>query len=111
MYYYFLLSILCIGFLLAFLRYNLSNKKRVFMGDTGSMIVGFILAGVAGQGSSLRPASARLDAEEALVALGYKPAEAAQLIERVGDDDADTDTLIRRCCHPCCGHRDRSAAS
>lgn len=44
MYYYFLLSILCIGFLLAFLRYNLSNKKRVFMGDTGSMIVGFILA-------------------------------------------------------------------
>jgi putative glycosyltransferase/acetylmuramyl pentapeptide phosphotransferase len=44
MYYYLLLSILCIGFLLAFLRYNLSNKKRVFMGDTGSMIVGFILA-------------------------------------------------------------------
>ena len=40
MYYYFLLSILCIGFL----RYNLSNRKRVFMGDTGSMIVGFILA-------------------------------------------------------------------
>ena len=53
-------------------------------------------AGGAGQGSILRPASARLDAEEALVALGYKPAEAAQLIERVGDDDADTDTLIRR---------------
>ncbi len=44
MYYYFLLSILCIGFLLAFLRYNLSNKNRVFMGDTGSMIVGFVLA-------------------------------------------------------------------
>ena len=33
MYYYVLLSILCIGFLLAFLRYNLSSKKRVFMGD------------------------------------------------------------------------------
>ncbi|WP_315164210.1 MraY family glycosyltransferase [Capnocytophaga leadbetteri] len=44
MYYYFLLSILCMGFLLAFLRYNLSNKNRVFMGDTGSMIVGFVLA-------------------------------------------------------------------
>ena len=44
MYYYVLLSILCIGFLLAFLRYNLSSKKRVFMGDTGSMIVGFLLA-------------------------------------------------------------------
>jgi len=44
MYYYVFLSILCIGFLLAFLRYNLSSKKRVFMGDTGSMIVGFLLA-------------------------------------------------------------------
>ena len=53
-------------------------------------------AGGAGQGI-IRPASAKLDAEEALVALGYKPGEAAQLIERVGgDDDADTDTLIRR---------------
>ena len=44
LYYYFLLSILCIGFLLAFLRYNLSVKKRVFMGDTGSMITGFLIA-------------------------------------------------------------------
>lgn len=43
-YYYFLLSVLCIGFLLAFLRYNLSARKRVFMGDTGSMTVGFLLA-------------------------------------------------------------------
>nr|WP_314286857.1 MraY family glycosyltransferase [uncultured Capnocytophaga sp.] len=43
-YYYFLLSILCIGFLLAFLPYNLSAKRRVFMGDTGSMIVGFLMA-------------------------------------------------------------------
>lgn len=54
-------------------------------------------AGVAGSQGIIRPASAKLDAEEALVALGYKPSEAAQLIERVGgDDDADTDTLIRR---------------
>ena len=44
LYYYFLLSILCIGFLLAFLRYNLSVRKRVFMGDTGSMIAGFLIA-------------------------------------------------------------------
>lgn len=41
--YYCLLSALCIGFLLAFLRYNLSEKKKIFMGDTGSMIVGFII--------------------------------------------------------------------
>ena len=53
--------------------------------------------GVASSQGIIRPASAKLDAEEALVALGYKPGEAAQLIERVGgDDDADTDTLIRR---------------
>ena len=42
--FYFLLSLLSISFLLAFLRYNLSAKKRVFMGDTGSMIVGFLIA-------------------------------------------------------------------
>lgn len=41
--YYFLFSVLCIGFLLAFLRYNLSSKKKIFMGDTGSMVVGFII--------------------------------------------------------------------
>ena len=42
--FYFLLSLLSISFLLAFLCYNLSAKKRVFMGDTGSMIVGFLVA-------------------------------------------------------------------
>lgn len=41
--YYFLFSLLCIGFLLAFLRYNLSSRKKIFMGDTGSMVVGFII--------------------------------------------------------------------
>ena len=56
-----------------------------------------LLVGVAGSQGIIRPSSAKLDAEEALVALGYKPGEAAQLIERVGgDDDTDTDTLIRR---------------
>lgn len=39
--YYGLLSVAGIGFLLAFLRYNLA--KKIFMGDTGSMIVGFVL--------------------------------------------------------------------
>lgn len=41
--YYFLFSLLCIGFLLAFLRYNLSSRKKIFMGDTGSMVVGFVI--------------------------------------------------------------------
>lgn len=42
-YYYFLLAFVSIAFLLAFLRYNLSNRYRIFMGDTGSMIVGFVI--------------------------------------------------------------------
>ncbi|WP_179318032.1 glycosyltransferase family 4 protein [Winogradskyella helgolandensis] len=32
------------GSLLAFLRFNFSRSKKIFMGDTGSMIVGFLLA-------------------------------------------------------------------
>ncbi len=42
-YYYFLLALSSAAFLFAFLRYNLSSKFRIFMGDTGSMIVGFII--------------------------------------------------------------------
>ena len=57
MHYYFLLSITCIGFLLAFLRYNLSAKMRVFMGDTGSMIVGFLIAVLAIKFFALNTAS------------------------------------------------------
>jgi UDP-N-acetylmuramyl pentapeptide phosphotransferase/UDP-N-acetylglucosamine-1-phosphate transferase len=43
LYYYMFIAILIIGFLFAFLKYNLSKKKKIFMGDTGSMIVGFLL--------------------------------------------------------------------
>jgi len=32
------------GALLGFLRFNFSAKKKIFMGDTGSMLVGFLLA-------------------------------------------------------------------
>ena len=32
-----------IGVLGAFLRYNLSNENKIFMGDTGSMILGFLI--------------------------------------------------------------------
>jgi UDP-N-acetylmuramyl pentapeptide phosphotransferase/UDP-N-acetylglucosamine-1-phosphate transferase len=38
------ISVALIGALLAFLRYNLSSEKKIFMGDTGSLIVGFLLA-------------------------------------------------------------------
>ena len=43
LYYYFLISMISIGFLIAFLRYNLSVKNKIFMGDTGSLIVGFLI--------------------------------------------------------------------
>jgi len=33
-----------VGMFLAFLRYNLSTNKKIFMGDTGSMFIGFILS-------------------------------------------------------------------
>ncbi len=39
------LGAIIIGALLAFLYYNVfSNRQKIFMGDTGSMIIGFILA-------------------------------------------------------------------
>ena len=45
-YYYVLLCIAAIGCLLAFLRYNISKKTKynIFMGDTGSMMIGFVIA-------------------------------------------------------------------
>lgn len=43
-----ILSAAMIGSLLAFLRFNYAGpKKKIFMGDTGSLILGFIVAGVA----------------------------------------------------------------
>lgn len=44
LYFYALIAIVIVGFLIAFLLYNLSDKNKIFMGDTGSMIVGFLLA-------------------------------------------------------------------
>jgi UDP-GlcNAc:undecaprenyl-phosphate GlcNAc-1-phosphate transferase len=41
--FYFLLCLSFIGMLLAYLRYNLSKTKKVFMGDTGSLIMGFFI--------------------------------------------------------------------
>jgi len=43
LHYYASLALVCTGFLIAFLRYNLSNTNKIFMGDTGSMIVGFLI--------------------------------------------------------------------
>ncbi|MFT7049596.1 MAG: UDP-GlcNAc:undecaprenyl-phosphate GlcNAc-1-phosphate transferase [Psychroserpens sp.] len=38
------ISVALFGALLAFLRFNFSDRNKIFMGDTGSMIVGFLLA-------------------------------------------------------------------
>ncbi|MFA7272762.1 MAG: MraY family glycosyltransferase [Crocinitomicaceae bacterium] len=43
-YFIFGLCMVMIGSLAAFLRYNFSNRMKIFMGDTGSMLVGFIIA-------------------------------------------------------------------
>jgi len=44
LYFYTFISISLIGSLIAFLRFNLSSSKKIFMGDTGSMIIGFVVA-------------------------------------------------------------------
>ncbi len=44
LYYFAMLSIVVLAMLLAFLRYNLSFKKKIFMGDTGSLIIGFMIS-------------------------------------------------------------------
>lgn len=38
------LAIAMLGSLLAFLKYNLSNQYKIFMGDTGSMVVGYLIS-------------------------------------------------------------------
>ncbi len=43
-YFFALIGISLIGSLVAFLRFNLSSSKKIFMGDTGSLIIGFIVA-------------------------------------------------------------------
>ena len=42
-FYYLSISITTIATLLAFLRFNLSNKQKIFMGDTGSLTIGLVL--------------------------------------------------------------------
>lgn len=38
------LSVIALGTLTAFLCFNLSRKNKIFMGDTGSLIIGFLIA-------------------------------------------------------------------
>lgn len=43
-YFYALLCLTLNGSLIAFLSFNLSSSKKIFMGDTGSLMVGFIIS-------------------------------------------------------------------
>ncbi|SEA45831.1 MraY family glycosyltransferase [Bizionia paragorgiae] len=43
-FFYSLMSISLIGGLVGFLVYNFSHRRKIFLGDTGSMVVGFVLA-------------------------------------------------------------------
>lgn len=43
LYFYFLLCLSLIGILLAYLNYNFSSTHKIFMGDTGSLIIGFCI--------------------------------------------------------------------
>lgn len=43
-YFFLLLSLTLNGCLIAFLKYNLSTDQKIFMGDTGSLMVGFIIS-------------------------------------------------------------------
>lgn len=42
--YYTMIAVAIIGLLLSFLRFNLSSNKSIFMGDTGSLVIGFIIS-------------------------------------------------------------------
>ncbi|MDJ0646829.1 MAG: MraY family glycosyltransferase [Flavobacteriaceae bacterium] len=44
LYFFTFMTVSLVGSLLAFLRFNLSSRKKIFMGDTGSMIIGFIVS-------------------------------------------------------------------
>lgn len=43
LYFYVLFCLSLIGILLAYLTYNFSSTKKIFMGDTGSLIIGFCI--------------------------------------------------------------------
>lgn len=43
MYFYVMMCMTLIGILIAFFRYNISHTKKIFMGDTGSLIIGFCI--------------------------------------------------------------------
>ena len=56
-YFFALVSITMNACLMAFLGFNLSSDKKIFMGDTGSLIVGFVISVLTLKFLALRPTS------------------------------------------------------
>jgi len=44
LYFYFLICTSLIAMMIAFLRFNFSSRRKIFMGDTGSLFIGFCIA-------------------------------------------------------------------
>ncbi len=65
LYYYTILCLGIISMLAAFLRYNFSHDKKIFMGDTGSLLIGFLMAFLSLKFLTLQP--------ETLLVLNIKP--------------------------------------
>jgi UDP-N-acetylmuramyl pentapeptide phosphotransferase/UDP-N-acetylglucosamine-1-phosphate transferase len=71
--FYFLLCLCLIGILLAYLRYNLSKTKKIFMGDTGSLIIGFCIGFLSLKFLSIDASTLEahsLNAENSLIVIG-----------------------------------------
>jgi len=47
MFFYLAICVVLVGTLFAFLRFNFSSRKKIFMGDTGSLVVGLVLGALA----------------------------------------------------------------
>ncbi|WP_130285136.1 MraY family glycosyltransferase [Aquimarina brevivitae] len=56
-YFYVLIALALNGSLIAFLSYNLSSRRKIFMGDTGSLIVGFMISALTLKFLALSPNS------------------------------------------------------
>ena len=57
--FYYLLCLSFVGMLLAYIYYNFSSTKKIFMGDTGSLLIGFCIAFLALKFLSIAPAEYR----------------------------------------------------
>lgn len=55
LYYYAGVALVGVGTLCGFLRFNLSHRQKIFMGDTGSLVIGFLISVLAVRLFSVEP--------------------------------------------------------